>query len=131
MYVVMPSIIKNAAIGSIIVTAAALLFGAGVYETVFCILLFLAYTLLFTSASVFTYRIMGHMTNALLLVFMRVLFVMAAAIPGGVIAIVLNVVSGIEDGVLLMIPVILVNLACSLIFIFLSRRLLVRSELMN
>jgi hypothetical protein len=41
------------------------------------------------------------------------------------------VVSGIEDGVLLMIPVILVNLACSLIFIFLSRRLLVRSELMN
>jgi len=131
MYAILPSIVKNMLGESIIVVIAAALFGAGVREAVFSVILLAAYTLLFTSAGVFTYRIMGHMTNTVLLMFMRLLFIMAAAVPGGVIAIVLNLAAGIGDPVLLMIPVILANLLCSLLFMFLSRKLLLQSELMN
>ena len=130
-YAVLPSIVKNVLAESVVVVAAAALLGAGLQETVICLLLLAAYALLFTSASVFTYRIMGHMTNTVLLMFMRMLFVMAAAIPGGVIAIVLSVVSGIEGSALIMGAMILVNLLCSLMFMFLSRKLLVQSEIMN
>ena len=71
------------------------------------------------------------MTNAVLLVFTRMLFIIAAAIPGGAAGAVLYAVSGAENAALLVVPMILVNLICALIFIFLSRRLLVQSELMN
>ena len=50
---------------------------------------------------------------------------------GGVIAIVLSVVSGIEGSALRMGAMILVSLLCSLMFMFLSRKLLVQSEIMN
>ena len=130
-YAVLPSIVKNTLAGSVVVAAAAALFGAGLQEALLCLFLLAAYALLFTAASVFTYRIMGHMTNAVLLMFMRTLFVMAAAIPGGVTAIVLSVVSGVEGGVVMIGPMILANLLCSLLFMFLSRKLLVQSEIMN
>jgi hypothetical protein len=43
----------------------------------------------------------------------------------------LSVVSGIEGSALIMGAMILVNLLCSLMFMFLSRKLLVQSEIMN
>lgn len=131
LYAVLPSIIKNVLTESIIVLAAALIFRAGIQEIVLCLILLAAYTLLFTSAGVFTYRIMGKTTNVILLMVMRLLFIMAAAIPGGVLVIVLNVAAGIESTVLLMVPMILVNLLVALLFIFLSRKLLLQSEIMN
>jgi len=131
LYAVLPSIIKNVLTESIIVLAAALIFRAGIQEIVLCLILLAAYTLLFTSAGVFTYRIMGKTTNVILLMVMRLLFIMAAAIPGGVLVIVLNVAAGIESTVLLMVLMILVNLLVALLFIFLSRKLLLQSEIMN
>ena len=131
MYAVLPGVARQALGESVIVAAAAVLFRAGIHKMVFCILLLLTFTLLFTFASIFTYRIMGQMTNAVLLVFTRMLFIIAAAIPGGAAGAVLYAVSGAENAALLVVPMILVNLICALIFIFLSRRLLVQSELMN
>jgi len=131
LYAVLPSIIKNVLAESVIVLAAAIIFKAGVQETVLSVILLAAYTLLFTSAGVFTYRIMGSMTNVVLLMVMRMLFIMAAAIPGGVLAIVMIAAARIEDTVLLMVPMIIVNLLVALLFIFLSRKLLLQSEIMN
>ncbi len=131
MYAVVPGIIKTTLGESLIMIAAAALFRVSVYDTIFYLLLLLSYILLFTSAGVFTYRIMGHMTNALLLMFMRVLFIIASAIPGGILAFVMLMVTGETGLAFIMTPVILVNLVCGLFFMIMSRKLLERSEIMN
>jgi hypothetical protein len=131
LYAVMPGVIKTIFGQSVIVAAAAILFGTGLYEAVLYLLLLVSYTMLFTSAGVFTYRIMGSMTNAVLLMFMRVLFIIASAVPGGVLAAVLAAVSGNADLAFILVPLMIVNILCAMLFVFMSRKLLEQSEIMN
>lgn len=128
-YAVLPSLIKTAVTESIVTVAAAVIFGAGIRKTIFFLLLLLSYNFLFTSAGVFTHRIMGKMTNAAAQAFVRVLFVMASAVPGGVLAIILYVLT--ESSSVLFVPVVLINVLTALLFVFMSRTLLEQSEILN
>lgn len=126
-YAVLPGVIKTALSESVIVAVTAVIFGINAVDIVFYILLLVSYILLFTSAGVFTYKIMGAAMSIMVQMVLRILLVMLSAIPGGVLAIVLAAV-GIEGTASLAVPLSLMNAACALILMVLSRRLLEQSE---
>lgn len=130
-YAIIPGLIKTTLAGIITLLAATLLYGISFVDTLCYILLLTSYILLFEASGAFTYRIMGRLTNAVLLMFLRILFVSLSIIPGAVLAGVLYAVTGIFNLPVMVAGILFVNIICSLIFLFQSRKILEQGEFMN
>ena len=130
-YTIIPGFVKTLISGLIIMTVAAVVYGNEPVQTIFYLLLMVSFTLLFVAAGVFTYRILGRLANAIVLVFLRMFFMMFSAIPGGILAIILYFATGTANLSVIALSMSLVNITTALLLFFMSRRLFEQSELMN
>lgn len=130
-YVVLPGLFKTLASGEMVLLAAALLYGQKPLDILCYLVLMAAYAMLFTAAGVFTYRILGGLTNVIVVTFLRMIFMLLAAIPGGILAVVLFVITGSVALPVTTIAIVLANLTAVALLLLLSRGIFDKSELMN
>ncbi len=130
-FIVIPSFVKTFLSGLVVVTAAAAVYKIEILPAINYLLMMGTYTLLFITAGVFTYRILGRLTNAIVLIFLRMLIMILSAIPGGILAVILHIASDRPNLSVTSAAMALVNVAVALLLLFLSRRLFEQSELMN
>ncbi len=128
---VTPGFIKTLVSGLIVIVIAGIFYRIGMIEMIFYLMMMAAFTILFIAAGVFTYRILGKMTNAVALVFIRMLLIMLSVIPGAILIIVLYIVTGSIGLPIIATALTLVNIVTAMILFFLSRKLFEQSELMN
>ncbi len=130
-YTVIPDFIKTLFSVVIVMTAAAAAYKIEPLQAIFYILLMATYTLLFVAAGVFTYRILGRLSNAIVLLFLRMLLMMLSTIPGGILAVVLYFATGSAAIPVMITALVFANIAVALLLLLMSRRLFEQSELMN
>jgi hypothetical protein len=128
---VTPGFIKTLVSSLIIIGIAGILYRIGIFQAVFYLMMTAAFTMLFIAAGVFTYRILGRMTNTIALVFLRMLFIMLSVIPSAILIIILYIATGAVNLPVIATSLTVVNILTSMFLFFLSRKLFEQSELMN
>jgi hypothetical protein len=130
-FAVLPGFLKVLASGVIVLTAAAILYGEKPLDIVCYLILMAVYTLLFEAAEVFTYRLLGRMTNIVTVTFLRMIFLILSAVPAGILALILYAITGSLELPVATFAMALANIAFSMLLLFLSRRIFEQCELMN
>jgi hypothetical protein len=129
---VLPGLVKGLISGVATIILAAVAYRLPFADGVASVAILVSFVALFVFAGVFTYRILGKQANAVVLMFLRMLMIMLAAVPGIILIVVIAVINGgnitlpaIAGGICA------VNFAESCLLAFFGRGLFERSELMN
>lgn len=129
---VLPGLIKSVFIGSINLVIGALVFKINPQLTLSYVIIFASFSMLFVFAEVFTYRIVGGEASAIVVTFIRMLFVLATCIPAAIVMIIVAVLMrGLPDMMSISLCLLGINLASSALLAFLSRSIFEKSELMS
>ncbi len=131
-YSVLPGLIKTFISGGITITIGAIAYKLAPSAWSSYILIFLSFTILFVFAEVFTYRIIGSSSNAVVVTMLRMIFVIVACVPSIILLIVIAVLSnGTPNVTLAALCMLTVNVVFSVLLAFLSKRIFEQSELMD
>lgn len=131
-YSVLPGLVKTIINGSISITVAAIAYKLSPSAWSSYILVFLSFALLFVFAEVFTYRIIGSSSNAMVVTMLRMLFVIATCVPAFIILIIISVLSnGVPNLTQIAICMLAVNMVFSVLLAYLSKGIFEQSELME
>lgn len=129
---VLPGLIKSLISGIVTIALAAVIYGLSLVDGISSVVILVSFVTLFIFAGVFTYRILGRQANAIVLMFLRMLMVMLATIPGIAIIVIIAVMNGGKmDLPVIAVGVCAANFLESGLLAYLSRRLFEQSEVMN
>lgn len=129
---VLPGLVKSLISGITTIALAAFIYRLPLADAFSGIVILISFVTLFVFAGVFTYRILGRQANAIVLMFLRMLMIMLAAIPGIIFIVAIAIIN--RGNIAL--PVIAVGV-CAANFLesgllaFFSRRLFEQSDIMN
>lgn len=129
---VAPSLLRSLLSGVISVTVAAVLLRVSPGDAVGGLLLYAGFDTLFYCAELFSYRVMGEFASVHVLMFVRMMLVMFAAVPSGVVLIVMAV--ALQNALTLLMAatvVTVINAGCAALLLFFSRKLFETKELME
>lgn len=131
-YSVLPGLFKTMISGSIAITVGAVAYKLAPSAWSSYILIFLSFAVLFVFAEVFTYRIIGSSSNAVVVTMLRMIFVIVACVPSIILLIVIAVLSnGTPNVTLATLCMLTVNVVFSVLLAFFSKRIFEQSELMD
>ncbi|AEY67027.1 putative ABC exporter domain-containing protein [Clostridium sp. BNL1100] len=131
-YSVLPGLIKTMISGGIALTVAAIGYKLSPANWINYILVFFSFAILFVFAEIFTYRLIGSSSNAVVVTMLRMLFVIAACIPAIIILIVIAVLSnGVPNVIETSLCMLVVNVVISILLAYLSKGIFEQSELME
>ncbi len=129
---VLPGLIKSVLSGSVSIALGALVFNIGAQQILAYVIIFASFSILFVFAEVFTYRIIGGGASAMVVAFMRILFVMATCIPAlAVLIVVMILFQGVPDLLTISLGMLGINILSSALLAFFSRGIFEKSELMS
>jgi hypothetical protein len=130
LYSVLPELLKGIVVSSVVVVAAGLIFIVPAAELFAYVLINASFSMVFVMTEVLSYRVMRGMKSPMVLAFLRMLFVMAAAVPSGVILAVVYILWPAAVSVVTAAPILLImNLLIFFLMAGLSRNLFEQSEL--
>lgn len=132
LFSLLPGILKTCISGGLSLTLTCIVFRESPQNTASYLFMFIGYAVLFVFTEVFTYRLMGAAASAPALMFLRMLFVMAAAVPSGIVMIILAVLSSGHPPMLeLSASNFIINIAFAALLAFFSRKIFENSEIMS
>ncbi|WP_024833432.1 putative ABC exporter domain-containing protein [Ruminiclostridium josui] len=131
-YSVLPGLFKTMVNGAVALIIAAIAYKLSLTNGINYVLVFFSFAILFVFAEVFTYRLIGSNSNAVVVTMLRMLFAIAACIPAIIILVVIAVISnGIPNVIETSICMLAVNIAISILLAYLSKGIFEQSELME
>lgn len=131
-YSVLPGLIKTMISGGIALAIAAVAYKLSPAAGINYILLFFSFAILFVFAEIFTYRLIGSNSNAVVVTMLRMLFVIVACIPAIVILVVIAIISnGMPNIIETSLCMLAVNVLISILLAYLSKGIFEQSELMD
>ncbi len=131
-YSVLPGLIKTMISGGIAITVAAIAYKLDPSAWSSYILVFLSFAVLFVFAEVFTYRIIGSSSNAVVVTMLRMVFAIVACIPAIVILVVIAILSnGVPNVTETALCMLAMNVIFSILLAYLSKGIFEQSELME
>jgi len=128
---VLPGLVKTMLSGCISLIVGGLAYNIGIHVILAYLILFIGFSILFVFAEVFTYRLFGSGANAVVLTFIRMLFVFVTCIPAIIVLILIMILLQDMPGMLTISLCLLgTNFVSSVLLAFLSRGLFEKSEIM-
>ena len=131
LYAIKESLLTDALEAVILFAAAGLILGASPVDAVFCILARITFALLFTAGNVLVERVFGMVSSKALIFLFYFLALLLMAVPGIVLATVLAMTLPVFATAAAFAGMSLVNVAISVLVLWLCRNLLQYAELNN